>query len=1110
MNDSSSSGIEAADLQRRLHAVEPAALLVPSRVLRRIIKQHGRVPAFGLQVPHRRSYVVGCDALFGVVDRAELGLPSNYKLPTTVILLARPDPETLAATSRDITLLKYWRMLFHARVHVDLEKRVSEDCRTLDGIRTRMSAIGAAAFEEIRNVLTKDEYLLYPEDDRSVFIEFAAVYLELRYFAPSLLPHYFPALDRLDRIDNLLAADINADGVFAATRLEGAPDPVVPDYRSVADFELLPEQDTTSPRDRASPRRFNQLQERARRADLQGNVVRAAIALTLADRISPLKRTHETPIGADAELMKLAARLQAVVGLDSQDTAQWCSVLRPLLQPAARGVWPLEARLLYDLQKACIDHERELFAVDLAHWGLSLGSRPVKRPVPCQSAVLSLRHLRLAARRARRARLADEERQRLSGMLSAAVRHVEAMLRSRFRPLIQDTLDRVGFQPENLPERVAQHKLIEEILDLVVERGFVTMSDLRDALSRNNLKLPDLGGAEEFFLGDRLIQANRRLARSLDGVYRRGEIYLRWLQRFSALAFGTFIGRLLTLFLVLPYGGAFVALEGIQHLVGFVVPSAHHAPVEPSFDDLESNNGPVHAHSRHPPPIRFMTVWSVVVLGTFLLALLHIPSFRRTVGQALWLLYRGARALLLDFPRFILGLPLVQKILASRLLQLFTRFVMRPLAMSILTWVALWYCGVEAEAAFLVSGGVFLVAFILWNTRLGRELEEAVIDWLIDLWQRVQFNLIPGLFRLVMGFFKWVLETLDRLLYRVDEWLRFRAGESRLALCVKAVLGLVWFVLTYIVRFFILVLAEPQINPIKHFPVVTVSHKLVLGLFFPPFYRFLATQMERGLARTVAVTVSTAIPGFFGFLVWELKENWRLYRANQSRTLRPDVIGSHGETMLRLLQPGIHSGTLPKLYAKLRKAERAGQRTGDWSAARKHRETLHHVEESIGNFVNREFAYLINECQGLGELHLTTGSIRAATNRIHVELCCPQLGQQALVVVFEEIGGRLIARVSEPGWLSRLTQPQLQVVANALAGFYKMAGVDLVRHQCDDGFFAGDLTERSSSAPQFKDWPISWQDWVESWQPEHEPKGTLSALADGFHLLPTKVVSQKP
>ena len=124
-----------------------------------------------------------------------------------------------------------------------------------------------------------------------------------------------------------------------------------------------------------------------------------------------------------------------------------------------------------------------------------------------------------------------------------------------------------GFHPRNLPERVAYQKLIEELLDKIIERGFLTLGDLRDACSRSNLKIPDLAGPLEFVRGDRLLRTDSALAEELDGVYRRGEIYLRLLQRFSSLAFASPWGRFLTLYVALPFGGAFVGLEGLKHLV---------------------------------------------------------------------------------------------------------------------------------------------------------------------------------------------------------------------------------------------------------------------------------------------------------------------------------------------------------------------------------------------------------------------------------------------------------------------------------------------------------------------------------------------------------------
>jgi hypothetical protein len=98
------------------------------------------------------------------------------------------------------------------------------------------------------------------------------------------------------------------------------------------------------------------------------------------------------------------------------------------------------------------------------------------------------------------------------------------------------------------------------LLDLIVARGFLRIGDLRDAISRNALKLSDLSGPREFRVGDPLLLADAALARRLDGVYHRGEVYLRLLQRASSLAFGTKLGRWLSRFVALPFGGAFIVL----------------------------------------------------------------------------------------------------------------------------------------------------------------------------------------------------------------------------------------------------------------------------------------------------------------------------------------------------------------------------------------------------------------------------------------------------------------------------------------------------------------------------------------------------------------------
>src|SRR5207253_10091311 len=109
--------LKLTDLQRLLAAADPAALLLKPRLLRRVVRRHGHAPGFGLLLPHTQSYVIDSASLLALVDRGELGLPPDQPLPPKVILLPRPEPEELAATPPGALLVRYWRGLFHARIH---------------------------------------------------------------------------------------------------------------------------------------------------------------------------------------------------------------------------------------------------------------------------------------------------------------------------------------------------------------------------------------------------------------------------------------------------------------------------------------------------------------------------------------------------------------------------------------------------------------------------------------------------------------------------------------------------------------------------------------------------------------------------------------------------------------------------------------------------------------------------------------------------------------------------------------------------------------------------------------------------------------------------------
>ena len=422
-------------------------------------------------------------------------------------------------------------------------------------------------------------------------------------------------------------------------------------------------------------------------------------------------------------------------------------------------------------------------------------------------------HLRGAARRLPKVRISREERGRLEGLLRAAVHRVEHDVREQFRPTIEATLAATWVKPSNLPERVALVKLVEELLDRIVGRGFSTLGDLRDAASQSSLKLPDLTGPAEFFEGDRLLRADRALAERLDGVHHRGEIYLSWLQRFSSLAFGTAAGRAFTRFVALPFGGAFVVLKGLQEIDELLV--AH-------LTELLTHHPAAHHH--------FVNPWSIALLGSVALGAINFARFRSHLMGTFRSIGRALRAILVDLPAWILNNPFLLRVLGSEVVTAVWTVALKPATVAGPVWALAWLAGLGPAEATGLAVGAFLSACLVFNTRAGRALEEVVAEKVVRALRVIVFEVVPGLFRIVMAEFQRVLEWVEKVIYAVDEWLRFRNGQSKAVLAVKAVLGLVWGVVAYLVRIYVNLLIEPQINPIKHFPVVTVSHKVILPM----------------------------------------------------------------------------------------------------------------------------------------------------------------------------------------------------------------------------------------------------------------------------------------
>ena len=127
---------------------------------------------------------------------------------------------------------------------------------------------------------------------------------------------------------------------------------------------------------------------------------------------------------------------------------------------------------------------------------------------------------------------------------------------------------------------------------------------------------------------------------------------------------------------------------------------------------------------------------------------------------------------------------------------------------------------------------MFFALNLIVNSRAGRNVEEMFFDAVGEGWQRFGVRPIVGLFWFIVDIFRRLLQLIERLLYAVDEWLRFRSGQSRAMLLAKAALGVGWFFVAYVIRFCVNLLIEPQLNPLKHIPWVSVSHKIMAPIWY--------------------------------------------------------------------------------------------------------------------------------------------------------------------------------------------------------------------------------------------------------------------------------------
>jgi hypothetical protein len=164
-----------------------------------------------------------------------------------------------------------------------------------------------------------------------------------------------------------------------------------------------------------------------------------------------------------------------------------------------------------------------------------------------------------------------------------------------------------------------------------------------------------------------------------------------------------------------------------------------------------------------------------------------------------------------------------------------------------------------------------------------------------------------------------------------------------------------------------------------------------------------------------------------------------------------------------------------------------------------------------------------------------------------VELCCTELHAESLMIALRQLSGWLTAEIVRPGWFERLTPQQRRVLNTALVGLYKTGDVELVCEQiltsvqwheagaldfhedslivrcgdhgesavlypleksrCEPRIVQGRATrtwpELSRRQLLFREQPVSWNEWVATWEQDAQGHGHPRELFAELCVVPT-------
>jgi len=742
---------------------------------------------------------------------------------------------------------------------------------------------------------------------------------------------------------------------------------------------------------------FEQTIALAQRAEFEGRYALVLRYLAEARRMAQRMHRPSTCVPEAVEQAIASRELTAETHLADLLAAKWklspnsAAELHILIARLATeerrryGSAPARA-LLNALEQMLSEGSHNYYALRPIAWLLTLGRKRLRQVLPFHSLLLASRALETGRQRLQDLLWPLAELERFDQVLSTLTKGVNARLDAQIAPRLERAMREADFVPRDHRETVAAQKMKHELLDVITRRRHLKFTDVRDIVARNILRLPDptIG---EFFHGDRLRRFDRTATRALPGVYHPGEIYIKGLQQLSAPLFGTNLGRTVMRHLLLPFGGAFLLLKSLDLLIHVI----------PAIDQA----------------FQVTTTVSVLLVGGVINSLAY-SGLGRHLAVTLWrATYYTLRFLLYDGVRQLLRWRPMAQLLSSALVRALGRNLVQPLLIGALPLipiiaVAVFVEEVPIEPGLWLAGLAFALGTLLRHTPAGRRFLDNLSTSVGIYLRRFNQALFIGAIQQLLYFFKEVTRRFTQLLYRVDESLTHHLGEHPFSLVIKAVLAPIWRFAEDLIQFYVTVLVEPQVNPVKHFPIVTVGHKLLLP-FLPAitaaFIDISASVLPKVIAYPLVTLTIILLPGLFGFLVWELKENWKLYQANHRPALRvdegaesgsegrtwiePAVVGAHGETMRGLMSRGFHSGTLPKGFDRLRKviSDEIRDEIPYPKRLRRVQRQLEEVQHAVCVFFEREFAFALRQrCQDpdCSLTRVETGAPRIATNLIEL------------------------------------------------------------------------------------------------------------------------------